>query len=185
MPQSWPSVKIPESFGGKPPIRQVRKRLRNTLMSVLFCGGLFVAYYQLTGRTPIPPDTHITYEQKDRFRLDIDASGQVILADQTGTCHYQISQFALRRILRTFDRVKWFERNIRAYGYARSQCLLSLTEGHRKAAIRHDCETQSSEILMPVQSLEVTTRFRKVLQGDKETLRDYKVTHSAGQLLSE
>ncbi|MGN6365257.1 hypothetical protein [Asticcacaulis taihuensis] len=178
-------MKIPESFGGKPPIRQVRKRLRNTLMSVLFCGGLFVAYYQLTGRTPIPPDTHITYEQKDRFRLDIDASGQVILADQTGTCHYQISQFALRRILRTFDRVKWFERNIRAYGYARSQCLLSLTEGHRKAAIRHDCETQSSEILMPVQSLEVTTRFRKVLQGDKETLRDYKVTHSAGQLLSE
>jgi len=154
-------------------------------MSVLFCGGLFVAYYQLTGRTPIPPDTHITYEQKDRFRLDIDASGQVILADQTGTCHYQISQFALRRILRTFDRVKWFERNIRAYGDARSQCLLSLTEGHRKAAIRHNCETQAHEILTPVQSLEVTTRFRKVLQADKPTLRDYKVTRSATRLLSE
>ena len=179
MPPSWLSVKIPESFGGKP----LPKRLRNTLLSVLFCGGLFVAYYQLAGRTPIPPDTHITYEQKDQFRLDIDASGQVILADQTGSYHYQISQFTLRRILRTFDRVEWFERNIRAYGDARSQCLLSLTEGHRKAAIRHDCETQ--EILMPLQSLEVTTRFRKVLQGDEVTLRDYKVTHSADQLLSK
>ncbi|CAM3185970.1 hypothetical protein ASTA108788_05860 [Asticcacaulis taihuensis] len=185
MPQSWPSVKIPESFGGKPPIRQVRKRLRNTLMSVLFCGGLFVAYYQLTGRTPIPPDTHITYEQKDRFRLDIDASGQVILADQTGTCHYQISQFALRRSLRAFHRVEWFDRNILAYGNARSQCLLSLTEGHRKAAIQHDCETQASEIFAPVQSLEVTTRFREVLQGDEVTLRDYKVTRGADQLPSK
>jgi hypothetical protein len=185
MPQSWPSVKIAETFGGKPPIRQVRKRLRNTLMSVLFCGGLFVAYYQLGGRTPIPPDTHITYEQKDRFRLDIEATGRVSLADKTGSYHYQISQFALRRILRTFHRVEWLDRNIPAYGDARSQCELSLTEGHRKAAIRHDCETQASEILMPVQALEVTTRFRKVLQRDKATLRDYKVTHSAGQLLSK
>lgn len=181
MPPSWPSVKIPETFGEKPR----PKRLRNTLLSVLFCGGLFVAYYQLAGQTPIPPDTHITYAQRDRFRLDIDASGQVILADQTGTDHYQISQFALRRILRTFHRVEWFDRNILAYGDARSQCLLSLTEGRRKAAIQHNCETQASEILVPVQSLEVTTRFRKVLEGDKPTLRDYKVTRGAGQLLSK
>ncbi len=181
MPPSWPSVKIPETFGGKP----LPKRLRNTLLSVLFCGGLFVAWYQLAGQTPIPPDTYITYAQRDRFRLDIDASGLVILADQTGTHHYQISQFALRRILRTFHRVEWFDRNILAYGKARSPCELSLTEDHRKAAIRHDCETQASEILMPVQSLEATTRFRKVLEGDKPTLRDYKVTRGAGRLLSK
>ena len=136
-------------------------------------------------QTPIPPDTHITYEQQDRFRLDIDASGQVSLLGKNGTYYYKISQFALRRILRAFHRVEWFDRNILTYGDARSQCVLSLTEGYRKAAIRYNCETQVSEILMPVQSLELTARFRKVLQGDEPTLRDYKVTHSATRLLSK
>ncbi|MCR6661069.1 MAG: hypothetical protein NVV72_17730 [Asticcacaulis sp.] len=174
-------MKIPENFGGKP----IPKRLRNTLLSVLFCGGLFVAYYQLADQTPIPPDTHITYEQQDRFRLDIEADGHISLSDKAGTYHYKISQFALRRILRAFHRVEWFDRNILTYGDARSQCVLSLTEGYRKAAIRYNCETQASEILMPVQSLELTTRFRKVLQRDEPTLRDYKVTHKATRLLSK
>ncbi|MGN6210683.1 hypothetical protein [Asticcacaulis sp.] len=170
-------MKIPETFGGNP----LPRRLRNTLLSVLFCGGLFVAWYQVASQTPIPPDTHVTYQQQDRFRLDIDASGQVILADQTGVYRYKISSLALRRILRTFHRVQWFDRNILAYGDARSQCVLSLTEGYRKAAIRYNCETQASEILMPVQSLEITTRFRRVLQGDKPTLRDFKVTGDTGR----
>ena len=174
MPPSWPSVKTPETFSGNP----LSKQLRNTLLSVLFCGGLLVAYYQLADQTPIPPDTHITYAQTDRFRLDIDATGQVSLSDNTGAYHYQISQLALRRILRAFHRAKWFDRNILAYGGIRSKCLLSLTESHRKLALRHDCETQASKTESPVQSLESATQFRKVLQGHKQAIRDYRVTRS-------
>ncbi|MFT4077657.1 MAG: hypothetical protein QM647_19180 [Asticcacaulis sp.] len=176
-------MKIPETFSGKPQIRQLPKRLRNTLLSVLFCGGLFVAYYQLTDQTPIPPDTHITYARQDHFRLDIDAKGQISLTDKSGIYHYKISAFALRRILRAFHRSQWFDRDILAYGNARSQCLLGLTEDHHKAVIQHDCETQVSEITVPLQSLDVSTRFRKVLSGDKTALRDYSVAHDANASL--
>lgn len=178
MPLSGPSVKIPDTIGGKP----LPKQLRNTLLSVLFCGGLFVAYYQLADMTPIPPDTHITFEQKDRFRLDIDAGGQITLLDRSGVYRYRISSFAVRRILLAFHRVDWFARPV---GNAASPCLLSLTEDHRKLAIRHDCETQSSMISSPIQSLEAATRFHKVLSGDKATLQDYSVSHSVDLSLSK
>jgi hypothetical protein len=165
-------VKIPENLGGKP----LPKRLRNTLLSVLFCGGLFVAYYQFSDKTPVPPDTHITYTRQGAFRVDIGADGQVTLSDRTHIYRYRISQFALRRALRAFQRADFFGRNILAYGNSDSPCTLTLSENHQKAAIWHDCETQASELSGPVQALETVTRFHRVLKGDKTILSDYRVS---------
>jgi len=174
-------VKIPENFGGKP----LPKRLRNTLLSVLFCGGLFVAYYQTADKTPIPADTRISYEHQGQFRLDISADGQVVLSDPAHIYRYRISSFSVRRILRAFRRADFFGRNILAYGNARSQCMLTLTEDHQKAAIRHDCETQASELRSPVQALEIATRFDRVLKRNTATLSDYKVTSSSRNSLRQ
>lgn len=171
MPPRWPSVKIPETFGIKP----LPKRLRNTLFSLLFCFGLIVAYYATTGNQPIPSDTHITYESASAFRLDIDADGQVRLANRRGTYSYKVSKFAVRRILRSFHQMNFFERDIMAYGDAGSSCVLTLTEGHQKAAIRHNCETQAMELRKPIQTLYQVTRYQNVLKDDKAIIRDYDV----------
>ncbi|HTN39892.1 MAG TPA: hypothetical protein VLZ84_01995, partial [Asticcacaulis sp.] len=149
--------------------------LRNTLFSLLFCFGLIVAYYATTGNQPLPPDTYITYESVGVFRLDIDTNGHVRLADQQGIYSYKISKFAVRRILRTFRQVDFLGRDILAYGDVHTNCILTLTENHQKAAIRHDCETRAMELLKPAQTLNQVTRFRSILKGDKAAMRDYNV----------
>ena len=166
-------MKIPETFGVKP----LPKRLRNMVLSLLFCCGLIVAYYATTGNQQIPPDTHISYEARGAFRLDIDADGQVRLSDQQGIYSYKISKSAVRRVLRTFHQVNFFGLNIVAYGDARATCQLMLTADHQKAVIRHDCKTQAMELRKPIQALDQATRYQDVLKGDKAVIRDYGVNH--------
>ncbi len=170
-PPRWPSVKIPDFL----PFSTLPKRLRNTLFSLLFCFGLIAAWYATMGNHDLPPDTHITYEAAGAFRLDIDAEGHVRLADRHGTYSYKISQFAVRRIVRTFQQVDFFGLNIRAYDGTSAACQLTLTEGHQKSAIRHNCETQVVELRKPVQALDQVTRFRRVLKDDKAVMSDYGV----------
>lgn len=149
--------------------------MRNTLFSLLFCFGLIAAYYATTGNKPLPSDTHITYESAGAFRLDIDADGHVRLTDQRGVYSYKISKFAVRRVLRAFHQVDFFRRDIQAYGGARANCQLTLTEDHQKAVIRHNCETQAMELQKLIQALEQVTRYQNVLKDDKAVIRDYSV----------
>ncbi|MDV6329371.1 hypothetical protein [Asticcacaulis sp. 201] len=153
------------------------KRLRNSLMSILVCAGLMVAYYYYTTQSQgLADDTHITYEMRGHFRLDVDGAGNVRLqADKVYT--YKISTFAVRRILRVFHRARFFERNVTAYGAVNASCALTLVENHQKTSIRHECETQSPELTKPIEALDQMTRFRRVLQGDKSVMRNYAITH--------
>ncbi|ESQ82976.1 hypothetical protein AEAC466_15840 [Asticcacaulis sp. AC466] len=152
------------------------KRLRNSLMSIMVCAGLMIAYHYYTAQSQgLPDDTHITYEMRGRFRLDVDSSGHVrLLADKVYS--YKISTFAVRRILRVFHRARFFERNVTAYGAVSADCTLTLVENHQKSSIRHACDTQSPELTKPIEALDQMTRFRRVLKGDKSVLRDYAIT---------
>jgi hypothetical protein len=168
MPPSTPSAKPSDVLKIKP----LPKRLRNTLMSTLFCAGLIIAYHATTQNQPLPTDAHITYEAPGKVRLDIDAGGQVVIRDKTRIYHYKISKFAVKRILRAFQQARFFDRRITDYS---GDCQLSLNADHQKMAIRHDCATTAPELIKPVEALDITTRFRRVLADDKNTLRDYGV----------
>ncbi|ESQ94243.1 hypothetical protein ABENE_01665 [Asticcacaulis benevestitus DSM 16100 = ATCC BAA-896] len=168
MPPSTPSAKPSDVLKIKP----LPKRLRNTLMSTLFCAGLIMAYHATTQNQPLPADAHISYEAPGSVRLDVDAEGHVVLSDMTRVYRYKISKFAVKRILRAFQQARFFERRITDY---RGDCQLTLNADHQKVAIRHDCATTAPELSKPVEALDITTRFRRVLAGDKNTLRDYAV----------
>ena len=164
---SAPSAKFRDVLKIKP----LPKRLRNTLMSTLFCAGLIIAYHATTQNQPLPADARITYEAPD-VRLDVDAEGHVVLSDMTRIYRYKISKFAVKRILRAFQQAHFFDRRITDYSGA---CQLTLTADHQKMAIRHDCMTTAPELTKPLEALDITARFRRVLAGDKNTLRDYAV----------
>lgn len=153
-------------------VKPLPKRLRNTLMSTLFCAGLIIAYHATTQNQPLPPDTQISYEAPGKVRLDIDAEGHVILSDMTRIYRYKISKFAVKRILRSFQQARFFDRRIMDYSGA---CQLTLNADHQKMAIRHDCVTTAPELRKPLEALDITTRYHRVLSGDKTTLRDYAV----------
>ena len=158
------------------------KRLRNTLISVLICAGLMAAYYVSLGQAPIPPDTRIVYEALDCggpcsvFRLEVDAAGAVSLRDASHIRRYRISPFAMRRILRAFDRTQFLSRDVNAYLPPRPPvCDLSLRENHRLLALRHGCGAEALELAGPVAALEQATQFRRILAGDAAVARDYHV----------
>lgn len=168
MPRSTPSAKPCDVLKVKP----LPKRLRNTLMSALFCAGLIIAYHATTQNQPLPPDAHITYEAPGSVRLDVDAEGHVVLSDMTRIYRYKISKFAVKRILRAFQQAHFFDRRITDYSGA---CQLTLNADQQKMAIRHDCMTTAPELSKPVEALDIITRFRRILAGDQNTLRDYAV----------
>ena len=167
----WPST-TSAKFRDVLKIKPLPKRLRNTLMSTLFCAGLIIAYHATTQNQPLPPDAHITYEASGRVRLDVDAEGRVVVSDRTRIYRYKISKFAVKRTLRAFQQVRFFDRHITSYS---GDCELTLNADHQKMAIRHDCATTATELTKPLEALDITTRFHRVLAGDKNTLRDYGV----------
>ncbi|MDI7774506.1 DUF6438 domain-containing protein [Asticcacaulis sp. EMRT-3] len=158
------------------------KRLRNTLVSLLICAGLMAAWYVSLSGQVIAPDTRIVYEAQDCggacpvFRLEITADGSVSLSDATQVYTYRISAFALRRILRAFDRTQFLTRDINAYLPSRPPvCDLALSEDHRKISLRHACGADAPELADPVRELEAATRFRAVLAGHPSVLRELHV----------
>lgn len=165
MPPSAPSAKLLR-------IKPLPKRLRNTLMSTLFCAGLIIAYHATTQNQPLPVDAHIAYEAPGDVRLDVDAEGHVVVSDMTRIYRYKISKFAVKRTLRAFQQARFFDRRITDYS---GDCQLTLNADHQKMAIRHDCATTAPELTKPLEALDITTRFHRVLAGDKNTLRDYDV----------
>lgn len=159
------------------------KRLRNTLISVLICAGLMIAYYISIGQTPIAPNTRIVYEAQDCggscqvFRLEINADGAVVLTDPHHVWRYKIAKFALRRMLRAFDRVQFLTRNVNGYLPRHPPvCVLSLAENHIMLALRHACGAATSELAVPVDAIEQATQFRTILQGKADVLRRYYVS---------
>jgi len=157
-------------------IRPLPKRLRATLLSVLLCVGLTVAWYISTLNEPVPPDAHITYEMTGGFRVDLSADGHVRVSDPERIYTYSVSKFAVRRVLRSFHQAHFMERDVLAYAGA---CQLTLSENHQKIALRHACDSQAPELRQPIAALETVTRFHAVLKADPIILRDYAVTAKA------
>lgn len=156
----------------------IDNRLRNVLLSMLACIALMVAYYMAIGQDKIPPDTRILYQgclgaPCHAFRLTLDGMGAVSLSDSAGARTYKVSAFAVRRVLRTFKRQGFLDRDITAYSAGNGPaCLLSLQAAHRKTALTHLCETPAPEITKPVAALEEATRFREILAGDRRVAHD-------------
>jgi hypothetical protein len=162
------------------------KRLRNTLVSLLICAGLIVAYYLSLGSTPLPSDLRIAYQAHacggpcPAFRIEIDASGDVVLQNETYAWRYRISQFALRRLLRAYDQAHFLTRDISAYSANKPPvCDLSLRDDHRFLSLRHTCGTDRPEIAGPVTAIETVTQFQEILAGNAAAARDHHAIRSA------
>ncbi len=159
----------------------IDNRFRSVLISIGACMALIVAYYMAVGQEKIPSDTQIVYQgcigaPCRAFRLEIAHDGAVRLLDDTGASSYKISTFALRRVLRVFNRQHFLDRNVMAYDAGSgAACELSLQMDHRLTALTHACDTQAPEIAQPVEALEQVTRFREVAAGDAVVRHDLGV----------
>ncbi len=141
--------------------RKLAPGLRNALLSAGLCVGLIVAYYAAVEKEPIAPDTRISFERRGCAgtcpleHIVLTADGQAAVDTPVGIRHVAVSKVALRRVLLIFKQVGFLDRPVDAYSAAGADqvCQLSLSQAHRKTALRYDCRRTDAVLVQPVAAL--------------------------------
>ncbi len=141
--------------------RKLPPGLRNALLSAGLCVGLIVAYYVAVDKEPIAPDTRISFERRgcagacSLEHVVLTADGQAVIETPAGVRHVTVSKVALRHILMVFKQVGFLDKPVDAYSAAGADqvCQLSLSEAHRKTALRYDCRRTDAVLVQPVAAL--------------------------------
>lgn len=154
------------------------KRHMNMIASVALCAGLMIAFYLSVGQGHIDTDTHITLERHDcafgcpAYQVDVLANGATVYQGRSvtglnGIYRYKLSKFAVRRMLRVFDRARFFDLKVNGYAVdpAKPVCTLTLTSGRQKMSVRHSCNETALEIAKPISAVELATRVADIAKG--------------------
>ena len=158
MSVGWPPVKSTDPIFIR---RKLPPGLRNALLSAGLCVGLIVAYYAAVEKEPIAPDTRISFERRSCAgtclleHIVLTADGQAIVETSAGVRHVTVSKVSLRRVLLIFKQVGFLDRSVDAYSAAGADqvCQLSLSQAHRKTALRYDCQRTDAELVQPIAAL--------------------------------